>query len=127
MLSERAVQTTQDPAEQAEGWGMLRVDCSKPSGNTLTVRLEGDLDAYSTRELVTHLQQAETGATDILIDLSRLNFIDCAGVHQLVEAGQRAKWRGGRLKLVKGPQQVHRVFALTGLEPAFEFVPGERS
>jgi hypothetical protein len=27
--------------------------------------------------------------------------------------------------LVKGPQQVHRVFKLTGLESAFEFVPLE--
>ncbi len=127
MLSERAVGTTQDPTEEAEGWGMLRVDCSKLDGSTLVVRLEGDLDAYSTRELSNHLQEAETGASDILVDLSRLRFIDCAGVHQLVEAGQRAKWRGGRLKLVRGPHQVHRVFALTGLEAAFEFVTAEKS
>ena len=106
---------------------MLRVEWSKPDGSTLTVRLAGDLDAYSIRELSTHLREAEAGASDILIDLSGLRFIDCAGVHQLVEAGQRAKWRGGRLKLVRGPQQVHRVFALTGLESAFEFVPVEKS
>ena len=104
---------------------MLRVDCRKLDGSTLNVRLEGDLDVYSTRELLNHLRAAEVGATDILIDLSRLKFIDCAGVHQLVEAGQRAKWRDGRLKLVKGPQQVHRVFALTGLESAFEFLDVE--
>jgi anti-sigma B factor antagonist len=125
MLYERAVETPPDPAEHDEGWGMLRVAGSEFDGRTLTVRLAGDLDIYSTRELSNHLLQAEAGATDILIDLSRLRFIDCAGVHQLVEAGKRAAWRGGRLRLVKGPQRVHRVFALTGLESAFEFVPPE--
>ncbi len=104
---------------------MLRVVGSELNGETLTVCLEGDLDIYSIRDLSNHLLQAEAEATDILIDLSRLKFIDCAGVHQLVEAGKRAGWRGGCLKLVKGPQRVHRVFALTGLESAFEFVPPE--
>lgn len=106
---------------------MLQVECSRLDAGTLLLRLEGDLDAYSTRELSNHLREAEAGASNILIDLSRLGFIDCAGVHQLVEAGQRAKGRGGRLKLVRGPQQVHRVFALTGLESAFEFVPAADS
>lgn len=125
MLSERALRAAQDPAEQDEGWGMLRVVGSNLDGRTLTVRLAGDLDIYSTRELSNHLLSAEAGAPDILIDLSRLKFIDCAGVHQLVETGKRAGSRGGCLKLVKGPQRVHRVFALTGLESAFEFVPPE--
>src|SRR5688500_17579492 len=125
MLSEHAVRSAQDPADKDEAWGILRVVGSELDKHTLTVRLEGDLDIYSTRELSNHLLQAEVGATDILIDLSRLNFIDCAGVHQLVEAGKRAGWRGGRLRLVQGPQRVHRVFALTGLESAFEFVPPE--
>ena len=70
-----------------------------------------------------NLEQAETGVEEIVIDLSGLNFIDCAGLHQLMEAAQRSKSRGGRLKLVKGPHQVHRVFALTGLDSAFDFVP----
>jgi anti-anti-sigma factor len=125
MLSERAVERPPDPAEQDEGWGMLRVIGSDFDGRTLTVRLEGDLDIYSTQEFSNHMLQAEAEATDILIDLSRLKFIDCAGVHQLVEARKRAVWRGGCLKLVKGPQRVHRVFRLTGLESAFDFVAPE--
>lgn len=101
---------------------MLRADFSKTSEDTLKVCLEGDLDAYSTRDLSTLLEQAELAATDLVVDLSRLKFIDCAGVHQLVEASRRAASRGGRVRLVEGPQQVHRVFKLTGLESAFEFV-----
>jgi anti-sigma B factor antagonist len=126
MLSEHAVPRGQDPAEVEEGWGLLGVNTSPSSCGALKVHLEGDLDIYSTRELLNQLIPAEAGATDVVIDLSRLKFIDCAGVHQLVEAKQRISERGGRLKLIKGPQRVHRVFTLTGLETAFDFeLPGK--
>ncbi|HEX2149370.1 MAG TPA: STAS domain-containing protein [Actinomycetota bacterium] len=107
----------------ADTWGLLSVSCRKCDPRSLVLRLEGDLDIYNTRELSNHLEQAETGVEEIVIDLSGLNFIDCAGLHQLMEAAQRSKSRGGRLKLVKGPHKVHRVFALTGLDSAFDFVP----
>jgi anti-anti-sigma factor len=115
--------SSKNPAEVADGWGLLSVSCRKCGPRSLVVRLEGDLDIYNTRELSNHLEQSDTGVEEIVIDLSDLNFIDCAGLHQLLEAAQRARSRGSRLKLVKGPHRVHRVFALTGLESAFEFVP----
>lgn len=118
--------SSKNPAEVADEWGLLRVSCRKCDPGSLHVRLEGDLDIYNTRELSSHLEQAGTGVEEIVIDLSGLNFIDCAGLHQLVEAAQRSRLRGGRLKLVKGSHRVHRVFALTGLESAFEFVPSPR-
>jgi anti-sigma B factor antagonist len=128
MLSEFEVaHGSQDPAGVGGGWGVLAVDTSPCSCGALKVRLEGDLDVYSTRDLLNQLIPAEAGATDVVIDLSRLKFIDCAGVRQLVEAQQRIGRRGGRLKLIKGPQRVHRVFTLTGLETAFDFEPPGRS
>jgi anti-sigma B factor antagonist len=122
MLSEREVRSSQDPAEAAEGWGMLRAKTSRTAGWATFVRLEGDLDIYSTREFSDALRRAEAGTSDLVVDLSGLNFIDCAGLHQLVEAGQRARAKGGRLRLVKGPERVHRVFRLTGMDSGFEFV-----
>lgn len=122
MLSERVLKNAHDPAEAAEDWGTLRAKITRFSGRGLVVRLEGDLDIYSTREFSDHLRRAELGTNDLIVDLSRLNFIDCAGLHQLVEAGQRARSKGGRFRLVKGPERVHRVFNLTGLESGFEFV-----
>lgn len=101
---------------------MLRVETSRSGRRDLVVRLEGDLDIYNTREFSDQLRGAEDGSRNMVVDLSRLNFIDCAGLHQLVETGQRARSKGGRLRLVKGPERVHRVFRLTGLESGFEFV-----
>ncbi|MEX0789663.1 MAG: STAS domain-containing protein [Actinomycetota bacterium] len=122
MLSEGEVRTAHHQAEQAEGWGVLRVDTSRSDGGSLVVRLEGDLDIYNTRDLSNRLRQIHLAAADLVIDLSRLTFIDCAGLHLLVEARQRAVSQGRRVRLVKGPERVHRAFRLTGLESGFDFV-----
>ncbi len=124
MLSEKAVPETRGPTlQETASFGTLNVIASRSDDGTLKVGLEGELDVYGAGDLHNQLRRAETGSTDIVIDLSRLEFIDCAGLHQLVEACERARLRGGRLSLVRGPNNVHRVFALTGLEYAFEFVP----
>jgi anti-sigma B factor antagonist len=122
MLSEKAVNEAPTP-QQTSNFGTLNVTARKLDDGTLSVALEGELDVYSAGDLNNHLREAEQGSSDMVIDLSRLEFIDCAGLHQLVEAGKRARLRGGRLSLIRGPQRVHRVFSLTGLETAFEFKP----
>lgn len=102
-------------------WGILRVDAWRSQDGTLRVRLDGDLDIYSAADLHNRLREAEAGCIDVVIDLSGLSFIDCAGLHQIVEAERRARLRGGRLTLIDGPPSVHRLFTLTGLESEFEF------
>ena len=124
MLSEKAVNETPGPTPSKTGnFGILNVTSRRSDDGTLTVGLEGELDVYSAGDLHNKLRRAETGSTDLVIDLTRLEFIDCAGLHQLVEAGRRARSRGGRLTLVRGPLKVHRLFVLTGLEREFQFVP----
>lgn len=124
MLSEKAVNEPPGPTPSTTGnFGILNVTSLRLDDGTLTVGLEGELDVYSAGDLHNKLRQAETGSIDVVIDLSRLEFIDCAGLHQLVEADRRARSRGGRLTLVRGPNKVHRLFALTGLEGEFQFVP----
>lgn len=108
------------PAGSA-GWGILRVRLGKPDRNTLRVRLEGELDAYAAGDLAAALREVEAGCTRLVIDLSRLTFLDCAGLHQIVEAERRVRARGGRLTLVAGPAPVQRVFNLTRLDRAFQF------
>ncbi|HEX2053213.1 MAG TPA: STAS domain-containing protein [Actinomycetota bacterium] len=95
---------------------MLRILTDRAEDGTLIVRLQGDLDIYSAGDLFTRLRRAEAGCTDIVIDLSDLQFLDCAGLKQLVEAGRRAEVRGGRLTLLDGSPAVQRILKLTGME-----------
>lgn len=110
-----------DSFSTAAGWGILRIDCSQSRDGTLTVRLHGELDIYSAGELYNSLRESEPGCTDVVVDLSDLVFIDCAGLHQIVEAGKRAQARGCTLTLIDGPPAIRRLFALTGLASAFQF------
>lgn len=125
MLSEKAANEARGRKPQKNGtFGLLNVVTETAGDGTVTVELEGELDVYSAGDLYNQLREAEAGARDMVVDLSGLEFIDCAGLHQLVEACHRAEARGGRLTLVKGPQNVQRVFMLTGKECDFEFLPG---
>ncbi|MBA3749067.1 MAG: STAS domain-containing protein, partial [Solirubrobacterales bacterium] len=55
----------------------------------------------------------------IVIDLGELEFIDSTGIRLLIMAADRCK--DGRLTLLPGPKQVHRVFELTDLVSRLPF------
>ena len=73
----------------------------------------------------------EAEATTVVVDLRALRFMDSTGLHFVLGADARARERGGRLLLVRGPESVDRVFRLALLDGRLEFVddpdrdPGE--
>jgi anti-anti-sigma factor len=58
----------------------------------------------------------------ILIDLRKLDFLDCPGLHALIRAQARAKQEGCELAIIPGPPAVQRVFELTGVLDRLPFV-----
>jgi anti-anti-sigma factor len=95
---------------------IFRTDCA------VQISLHGELDIYSSKDLESTLRDIEPDTDLILLDLSNLDFMDCAGLRTIVEANSRARRRGANLRLVKGPQRVQRVFVLTQLDQHLEFV-----
>lgn len=80
------------------------------------LRLQGELDA-SNRE---RLRSAVSGALEndpplLVVDLSGLDFADCAGLSVLVWAHKRLSGRGHRLVLTGAKPAVARLLHLTGL------------
>ena len=94
-----------------------RVD--HPLGVVLT--LGGELDLATVPVLQEQLDDAMRGKAAVVIDLSRLRFIDSSGLELLVRAERHQRDSGVQLVLVRGPRAVHRVFALTSLDSHFEF------
>ena len=94
--------------------------------DSATVRLMGELD-ISTADALERLL-AELGSADgparILIDLSGLRFMDSTGLRLLVTADLRLRDDGRQLRLIPGPDSVHRVFRLALLEDRLTFVDG---
>ena len=86
----------------------------------------GDLDLPSVPVLEAALRAVEEHATIVILDLSRLSFMDSTGLQLIVRAEQRLSESHRTLKLIRGSSQIQRLFLLSGLEPHFRFiVPGE--
>jgi anti-anti-sigma factor len=61
------------------------------------------------------------------LDLRKLNFMDSTGLRLLVQADARARESGHRLAIVRGPEAVHRVLEITGLDAKLDLIddPGD--
>jgi anti-sigma B factor antagonist len=85
------------------------------------VRLSGDLDLQAADELQRTLREEEPAAEVIGVDLSSLSFMDSTGLRLILEANERARKEGRILILIAGPENVQRVFRVTGLEGRLNF------
>jgi anti-sigma B factor antagonist len=89
---------------------------TQTSGRTVTLALSGELDLVSAPILDEALDRTyESGAELIIVDLRGLEFMDSTGLHRLVAAQHHLAERGRRLAVVRGGDQVHRLFELTGI------------
>ena len=88
---------------------------------TELLELIGELDLDGAPRVEAELMRVEAGdAQSILIDLGSLEFIDSTGIRLLLMAAERCN-ASGRLTILKGPRQVHRVFEITDLVDRLPF------
>jgi anti-anti-sigma factor len=89
-----------------------------------TVVISGELDLLSTPSLAEHLDQIlASSPADLVFDLSRVSFIDCAAARLI--AGTEASLPGDqRPVLRRAAPGVRRVFELTGLYARCELDAG---
>lgn len=92
---------------------------------TVTIRLDGRLDAVHAPELRTALREAiDRGAIRILIDLSDVEFVDSAGLAALVHAMKACRELGGDVELARPrSDDAYRVFELTRFDAVFSIRP----
>ncbi len=61
-------------------------------------------------------EAARRGPRGFVVDMSRTQFCDTAGLHALVGAHKRAGAEGGEIRLIVTGAAVARIFAITGLD-----------
>ena len=92
-------------------------------GDTVHASLRGELDISTATRLEENLERIEADEPAVLIlDLSRLDFMDSTGLRLLISADSRARDAGRRLVLVQGNEMVQRVLRLTRLDERLEIV-----
>jgi anti-sigma B factor antagonist len=100
---------------------ILEVESEERDG-LVHVSLRGELDLSTVGKVDDELQRWEGSSQDLVLDLSRLTFLDSTGLRCVVRADERAKEDGRRLVVVKGPEAVQRVFEITRLQERLELV-----
>jgi len=82
----------------------------------------GELDLATMPAFEDALGRAEAAGGAIILDLSRLDFIDSRALAMILALDRCVREAGGRLTIVRGPDPVNRMFELTGLLNRLEFV-----
>jgi anti-anti-sigma factor len=83
---------------------------------TVLVCPAGELDLASAPELERVLEGLIDGPSAIVMDLSGLTFVDCAGLRPVREALHRGASLGRHVRLSSARPAVRRVLTLTGLD-----------
>jgi anti-sigma B factor antagonist len=89
-------------------------------GDRATIHIRGEIDLATCpllQAIVVDL--VDRGCHQLIVDLERVSFLDCAGIRVLVDARRRVQEQGGSVRLVRPGPLVCRVLALTGMTEVF--------
>jgi anti-sigma B factor antagonist len=94
--------------------------CREDGSGTAWVHMAGELDLLTSPQLRRMLRDAQLRAHMVVVDLRELVFMDCSGMHVLVDASAEARRAGARLILTRGRAHIDRLFAIARLDEEIE-------
>jgi len=99
----------------------FRIEEERPGGNGVVLFvLYGEVDLHVAPELRDRLTNAiEENAEYVVLDLSRVTFMDSMALGVLLGALKRLRPRGGELRLVVPHSDLRRIFEITLLDQVF--------
>jgi anti-sigma B factor antagonist len=110
-----------DGARSDLGAEKLAADISALSPTAYLIRLEGEFDLHTgTRFERRVLEALGRGASEIVVDLSDVSFIDSTTIGILMRARKRLARLRGRLLVVCADRNILRLFEITALDRMFE-------
>jgi anti-sigma B factor antagonist len=86
--------------------------------NACLVELVGELDLGTIPQLESPLMRAIESNDGVILDLSRLSFIDSSGIGLLIDAHRATEGAGRLHTVVSRASQVERVFTIAGIDRA---------
>jgi anti-sigma B factor antagonist len=102
----------------------LTIDTTYLAADATCLHVSGDVDMASSAALRNAIRTALTapGVKRVLVDLSKVTFLDSTGINTLVQAHERAGDQDIRLQVVNPSRTALRVLDLTGVR---EFLGGD--
>lgn len=100
------------------GHPYLTIDLTS-TAKAQTIVLTGEADLLGAPKIEAALKDASAGKPGlIVIDLRSLTFIDSSGLQALLTGHELCRARGHELRIIPGPENVQRLFELTGMDEA---------
>lgn len=91
-----------------------------PAGEYSVLEVGGEIDVYTAPTLRERLVElSDAGTSNIVVDLTAVEFLDSTGLGVLVGGLKRAKSAGGTLRLVCSTERILKIFRITGLQEVF--------
>jgi anti-sigma B factor antagonist len=101
------------------GFMDLDVESTLRDGATVLF-LRGEIDVYTAPRLRQSIVDlVEAGTPHIVVDMSRVDFLDSTGLGVLVEGLKRIRSREGTLSIIATQEKIRKIFDITGLNKAF--------
>lgn len=94
------------------------------SAGTALISMTGELDLVGATPLEEEIARLaeEEAVRRVVLDLRELDFMDSSGLRTVALAERRLSAAGRELVLVRGPDPVQRVFAITRMDEHLTFV-----
>jgi anti-sigma B factor antagonist len=94
----------------------VRIATLETGDRAYLVSVEGELDLYSAPRLQAELDALASDASDVVLDLSQVTFIDATALGAILAAGRRLREADGRLALVAATDATRKLLALVGVD-----------
>lgn len=88
------------------------------NGSTLTIIPEGRIDTTTAPELHSFISNNIEGITDLIFDLSNVNYISSAGLRVFMSF-QKIMNMKGRMSMTNVNEEIMDIFEITGLSEVF--------
>ncbi|MEV7098645.1 STAS domain-containing protein [Amycolatopsis sp. NPDC051045] len=112
------------PAPRSQVDALLRLTLSRPAPATAVITVDGELDLLTAPRLAELLTaRLTTAVRTLVVDLSKVAFLGCAGIGVLARAQCHAQATGRELRVVTGSDHVDRILRLTGLHEDWRCYP----
>jgi anti-sigma B factor antagonist len=90
-------------------------------GDDRIIEVSGEVDVFSARPFKAALtRELDHGNYSVVVDLSRVEYMDSTGLGVLVAAFKRAREHHGTISLVGLNRQLTKIFDMTGLNRVFD-------
>lgn len=104
----------------------LTMNSRTPNETTCVLEIEGEVDVYTAPQLKQDIVQiAESGVKHLIINLSKVEYLDSTGLGVLIGGLKRLRESEGNLVLVGPGMRILRIFEITGLDKIFDIYPSE--